>query len=66
MRFMIMHKNDPQTEAGLPPPMEIVTKMGAFIGEYAQSGRFIDGAGLRGSNTRSRLVFREEIGRAHV
>ena len=36
MRFMIMHKNDPHTEAGEPPPMELVHKMGAFIGEYAQ------------------------------
>ncbi|HVJ91756.1 MAG TPA: YciI family protein [Labilithrix sp.] len=58
MRFMIMHKNDPQTEAGLPPPMELVTKMGAFISEYAQTGRFIDGAGLGASKTRTRLVFR--------
>jgi hypothetical protein len=58
MRFMIMHKNDPQTEAGQPPPMELVAKMGAFIGEYAQSGRFIDGAGLSGSKTRTRLSFR--------
>jgi hypothetical protein len=59
MRLMIMHKNDPQTEAGHPPPMELVTKMGAFIGEYAKTGRFVDGAGLRGSDTRVRLVFRE-------
>ena len=59
MRFMIMHKNDPQTEAGQPPPMELVTKMGAFIGEYAKAGRFIDGAGLSGSKTRTRLVFRD-------
>ena len=58
MRFMMMHKNDPQTEAGLPPPPELVQKMGAFIGEYAQSGRFIDGAGLAGSKTRTRLTFR--------
>jgi hypothetical protein len=58
MRFMIMHKNDPNTEAGNPPPIELVNKMGAFIGEYAQSGRFIDGAGLRGSATRTRLIFR--------
>jgi hypothetical protein len=58
MRFMIMHKNDPQTEAGQPPPRELVDKMGAFIGEYAASGRFIDGAGLSGSKTRTRLVFR--------
>jgi hypothetical protein len=58
MRFMIMHKNDPHTEAGLPPSMDIVQKMGAFIGEYASTGRFIDGAGLAGSTTRTRLVFR--------
>jgi hypothetical protein len=59
MRFMIMHKNDPQTEAGQPPPMELVTKMGAFIGEHAKAGRFLDGAGLSGSKTRTRLVFRD-------
>jgi len=59
MRFMIMHKNDPQTEAGQPPPMELVHKMGAFIGEYAKSGRFIDGQGLNGSKTRTRLIFRD-------
>ena len=59
MRFMIMHKNDPRTEAGEPPPMEIVQQMGAFIGDYAKTGRFIDGAGLGGSKTRTRLTFRE-------
>ncbi len=59
MRFMMMHKNDPNTEAGKPPPMEIVHEMGAFIGEYAKAGRFIDGAGLGASKTRTRLVFRD-------
>jgi len=58
MRFMVMHKNDPNTEAGNPPPMEVVKQMGAFIGDYAKSGRFIDGAGLGASKTRTRLVFR--------
>lgn len=58
MRFMIMHKNDAQTEAGNPPPMKLVQEMGAFIGEFAQAGRFLDGAGLRGSGTRTRLTFR--------
>ena len=38
MRFMIMHKNDPHTEAGQPPSMDIVHKMGAFIGEYTRIG----------------------------
>jgi hypothetical protein len=58
MRFMIMHKNDPNTEAGKPPPMEIVHEMGAFIGAHARAGRYIAGAGLGGSTTRTRLVFR--------
>ena len=58
MRFMIMHKNDPQTEAGHPPPMTLVQEMGAFIGEHARAGRLVDGAGLGGSKTRTRLVFR--------
>ncbi|WP_267685835.1 YciI family protein [Nannocystis sp. SCPEA4] len=59
MRFMMMHKNDPHTEAGLPPPMELIVKMGEFIGEFARSGRLLDGAGLGGSKTRTRLVFRD-------
>ena len=59
MRFILMHKNDAYTEAGKPPPMELVHKMGAFIGEYAQSGKFLDGAGLGASKTRTRLVFRK-------
>jgi hypothetical protein len=58
MRFMVMHKHDANTEAGHPPPMELVHKMGAFIGEYAATGRFIDGAGLGASKTRTRLVFK--------
>jgi hypothetical protein len=58
MRFMIMHKNDANTEAGLPPPPELIQEMGAFIGQLAGAGKFIDGAGLAASKTRTRLVFR--------
>lgn len=58
MRFMMMHKNDPNTEAGLVPPMELVHRMGAFIGEHAKAGRLVDGAGLSGSATRTRLTFK--------
>jgi hypothetical protein len=58
MRFMIMHRNDPDTEAGKAPPMEIVEQMGEFIRGHAEAGRFIDGAGLAASRTRSRLRFR--------
>jgi hypothetical protein len=58
MRFLIMHKNDARTEAGELPPPEMVSRMGQFIGEHAKLGRFVDGAGLRGSQYRTRLVFR--------
>lgn len=59
MRVLMMHKNDVNTEAGKPPPMDLVHKMGAFIGEHAKAGRFLDGAGLGASKTRMRLVFRD-------
>jgi hypothetical protein len=59
MRFVIMHRNDPNTEAGVPPPMELVHAMGELIGEYGKTGRFVDGAGLAGSKTRTRLTFRD-------
>lgn len=58
MRFMTMHKNDSATEAGEPPPPELIEKMGAYIGEHAQSGVFLDGNGLGKSATRTRLTFR--------
>jgi hypothetical protein len=58
MQFMIMHKNQPTVEAGDPPSMDIVHRMGAFIGGHAEAGRLIDGAGLGASKTRTRLVFR--------
>lgn len=58
MRFMFMHKNDPKTEAGILPPPELFQKMGEFIGSHVRAGRFIDGAGLGASKTRTRLVFR--------
>jgi len=58
MRYMMMHKNDPKTEAGQAPPLELVHQMGAFIGEFVATGRLLDGAGLSGSKNRTRLVFR--------
>ena len=58
MRFMVMHKNDPHTEAGELPPPALIAEMGAFISEHAQAGRFLGGEGLGGSRTRTRLTFR--------
>jgi hypothetical protein len=59
MRYMVMHRHDSQSEAGVKPPPELIARVGEFIGEYAQQGRFLDGAGLGASRTRTRLVFRD-------
>lgn len=58
MKFMMMHKHDPKTEAGEMPPMELIKEMGEFIGGYAQKGQLLDGAGLGASKTRTRMTFR--------
>lgn len=58
MRLMIMHKNDSRTEAGEKPSQELIAQMGALMGEYMKAGRFLDGAGLARSATRTRLTFR--------
>lgn len=59
MRIMMMHKNEPRSEAGEPPPEGLVAKMGAFIGDFAKNGQLVDGAGLAASKTRTRLTFRD-------
>lgn len=58
MKFMVMHKHDKNTEAGLPPPPELIAAMGALIGGMAHSGQLLDGEGLGASETRSRLTFK--------
>lgn len=59
MRFMVMHKNDPRTEAGELPPPELIAEMGAYIMEHARAGRLLGGEGLGASKTRTRLTFRD-------
>lgn len=59
MRVMMMHKNDPKSEAGQPPSQEIVQRMGEFVGSHIQAGRFLDGAGLLGSKHRTRVSCRD-------
>lgn len=64
MRFLTMHRHDQHSEAGEPPPPELIARMGAFIGEHAGRGEFLDGAGLGRSASRTRLVFRGGEGSA--
>jgi hypothetical protein len=57
-RFMVMHKNDKNCEAGERPRPEVLARMGEFIEEHARKGQLLAGEGLRPSATRTRLTFR--------
>jgi hypothetical protein len=57
-RFMVMHKSDERSEAGVRPGPEVLARMGDFIGGHARKGQLLAGEGLRPSATRTRLTFR--------
>jgi len=58
MRFMVMHKVTPDTEAGKLPTPALIQGMGQLIGECAAGGHFLDGAGLLPSSKRLRLEYK--------
>lgn len=64
MRFMVMHKHDKSTEAGVRPSMEFIQEMGGLVGEFIQNGVFKDGAGLGKTASRTRVTFKK--GERHV
>ena len=57
MRFMLMHKVDAQSEAGIPPSLELMMEMGKLIEDGVKAGVFLGGEGLKASTHRVRLVF---------
>jgi hypothetical protein len=59
MRFMMMHKVDKNSEAGLPPPPEVIAAIGQLMQEMAAAGLLLGGEGLRPSSFTVRLNFSE-------
>jgi hypothetical protein len=59
MKFMVMHKVDQKSEAGLRPSPELIAAVGKLIGDAQKEGRFVDGAGLRPSATRVRVTYKD-------
>lgn len=57
MLFMVMHRINEEIHAGGPPRKELVENMHQLIGDTIKAGKFIDGAGLKGSAERVRLQF---------
>ncbi|MEC3981115.1 YciI family protein [Amycolatopsis sp. H20-H5] len=57
MRFMIIRKADPETEAGLMPSEELMSAMGEYNKEMAEAGVLLMGDGLRASSFGARVEF---------
>ncbi|MCW3150105.1 YciI family protein [Stutzerimonas stutzeri] len=59
MRFMVMIKANPQTEAGEMPSAEILAAMGQYNEELAKAGVLLGGEGLQPSSKGARLRFND-------
>jgi hypothetical protein len=57
MRFMIIRKADPQTEAGAMPSAELVDAMQSYNEEMVRAGVMLAGDGLRPSRDGARVKF---------
>jgi len=57
MRFMIIRKADPETEAGILPSEALLAAMGEYMGEMMQAGILLGGEGLHPSSKATRIKF---------
>jgi hypothetical protein len=57
MRFMLLVKANPESEAGVMPSERILTEMGRFNEELANAGVLLGGDGLHPSSKGARVQF---------
>lgn len=57
MRFMVIVKGSPDSEAGHMPPPEVFEEMGKFNEELAKAGVMLAGEGLHPSSKGARIRF---------
>ena len=60
MRFMVIVKASPESEAGFLPDPELFEEMGAFNERLMKAGVFLEGEGLHPSSKGVRLKFDDE------
>jgi len=58
MRFLIIRKADPDTEAGQKPTQALIDAMSAYMADMAAAGVLLGGEGLKPSTTGVRVKFR--------
>jgi hypothetical protein len=57
MKFMVIVKATPETEAGVPPSLELLTEMGKYNEELVNAGVMVAGEGLQPSSKGARVRF---------
>ena len=57
MRFMVIVKATPESEAGVMPGMELLTAMGKYNEELVDAGIMLAGDGLQASSKGARVQF---------
>jgi hypothetical protein len=57
MRFMVIVKADKDSEAGVMPTQELLTKMGKYNEELVKAGVMLAGEGLQASSKGARVRF---------
>jgi hypothetical protein len=57
MRFMVIVKASPESEAGAMPNPELIEEMGQYNNELIAAGVMVDGAGLHPSSKAVRIDF---------
>ena len=57
MRFIVMVKASPESEAGVLPSQELLTEMGKFNEELVKAGVMLEGEGLHPSSKGARVKF---------
>jgi hypothetical protein len=60
MRFLVMVKATKNSEAGMMPTEELISKMGAYNEELAKAGIMLAGEGLKPSSNGARLTFKTD------
>ena len=58
MKFMIIRKADPETEAGAMPTQQLVADMMKYNEQMIAAGVMLDGMGLKPSATGARIQFK--------
>jgi len=57
MRFLVMVKASPESEAGVLPSEQLLAEMGKFNEELVKAGVMLDGEGLHPSSKGARIKF---------